>query len=242
MLINNNIFIKSIKIFLDYLLTFLLYQKINSFELITSKKKLKTITKLYFSRIFRQLKTYLSLINWLRDYVSHYIDISKLFQNRKIKLLRNDSIVENARRIYFNKTRLQYFTKQKLVSFVVLQKVLTKSFYLIHSNTKKQLFVDFDVNKKFDFDIMLYYMKKVFREHDKYSSQHVIELIFFFELIYYQCRIKVLIYRIENNKNCLSIEKNALYSQSNFETIIIYIAWRENWYCKTNNVNDNFYR
>ena len=94
-------------------------------------------------------------------------------------MLRNDSIVENARRIYFDKTRLHHFIKQKLTLFVVLQEIFTKFFYLIHSNTKKQLFIDFNVSKKFDFDVILYYVKKVFREHDKYSSRHVIESILF---------------------------------------------------------------
>ena len=141
-----------------------------------------------------------------------------------LKLFRNNLVVENVRRIYFNKIRLQYFTKQKLILLDILQNLLTKSFYLIHSNTKKQSFINFNVNKKFDFNIILYYIKKVFRKnHDKYSSQHVVQSIFFLLLIYHRYEIKILTYKIENNRNRLSIEKKTRYViKATFETTIIY--------------------
>ena len=52
-LIENNIFIKFIKVFIDYLSILLLNQKIDFFDLAIVEKKLKTITKFRFSRIFR---------------------------------------------------------------------------------------------------------------------------------------------------------------------------------------------
>ena len=58
----NNIFIKFIKAFLKYSFVQFLEQKINFFDLFINEKKLKIIVKLSFSRIFRQLKIYLSLI------------------------------------------------------------------------------------------------------------------------------------------------------------------------------------
>ena len=58
-----NIFIKFIKTFIDYLFVQLLDQKIDFYTLFTNEKKLKTIFKFQFSRIFRQLKTYLNLID-----------------------------------------------------------------------------------------------------------------------------------------------------------------------------------
>ena len=51
MLIANNIFIKSEKIFIEYLSVQLLNQKIDSFELTTFENKLKTIIKLFYSTI-----------------------------------------------------------------------------------------------------------------------------------------------------------------------------------------------
>ena len=62
-LTNNNIFIKLTKIYLNYSNVVLFDQKMNSLKFVIFEKKLKTIAKLHFSHIFRQLKTYLSLIN-----------------------------------------------------------------------------------------------------------------------------------------------------------------------------------
>ena len=62
-LVQFNIFIKFIKTFIDYSFVQLLDQKINFFDLFINEKKLKTISKFQFFRIFRQLKTYLNLID-----------------------------------------------------------------------------------------------------------------------------------------------------------------------------------
>ena len=62
-LTNNNIFIKFTKTFLNYFNVLLLKQKMNLFELIIVENKLKTIVKLQFSRILRQLKLYLNIID-----------------------------------------------------------------------------------------------------------------------------------------------------------------------------------
>ena len=124
-LTNNNIFIKLTKIYLKYSNVVLFDQKINSLKFVIFEKKLKIIAKLHFSRIFQQLKSYLNLTNWLRNYISHYVNVLKLFQNKKIELFSNDFVVENARRNYFSNFRFQYFTKQKLILFDVLQNILT---------------------------------------------------------------------------------------------------------------------
>ena len=79
-----NIFIKFIKTFIDYLFVQLLDQKIDFYTLFTNEKKLKTIFKFQFSRIFRQLKTYLNLIDWFKKYLSYYVDVSKIFQKKKL--------------------------------------------------------------------------------------------------------------------------------------------------------------
>ena len=136
-LIENNISIKSIKIFIDYSSISLLNQKVDFFDLITTKKKLNVIIKLRFSRIFRQLKTYLNFIKWMRDYIVHYVNIFKSLQNKKIELLRYESIVENARRVYFFKTRVQNFIEKKLVFFRFFQQLLFQLSFLIHVNIKR---------------------------------------------------------------------------------------------------------
>ena len=200
-LTENNISIKSTKAFIDYSFVSLLKQKIDSFDLTTTIEKLKTIAKFRFFRILRQLKAYLELTEWLRDYIINYVDISKSLQDRKTKMLRHESIIDNARRFYFFKTRLNNFTKIEIVSYKALQAVLIESFYFVYVNVKRSLFIDFDVSKKFDIDVMLYYVKKdVFKtfQLDFYSFKHAIESILFLsrlitsvEFKYWSTKLKI---------------------------------------------------
>ena len=55
-----NIALKSFKTFLKYFIVVLLEQKIDNFEFITTKKKLKIIFKFQFFVTLKQLKTYLN--------------------------------------------------------------------------------------------------------------------------------------------------------------------------------------
>ena len=139
MLIENNIFIKLIKIFVEYSTVQLLDQKINFFDLFISKEKLLAIAKLKFSIILNQLKTYLELIEWLREYVFFYARVSKSLQNRKTKLLRNDLVADRKRKSYFAKTKIRDRTQVELAFFLALQRLLFKSFYLIHSNKSRHV-------------------------------------------------------------------------------------------------------
>ena len=63
MLVENNISIKSKKVFIDYSIVHLLNQKINSLKLTIVEKKLKTIFRLFFLNIFQLFETYLNFIN-----------------------------------------------------------------------------------------------------------------------------------------------------------------------------------
>ena len=40
-----------------------------------------------------------------------------------------------------------------------MQNLLSKFFYLIHADIKRILFIDLNVNKEFDFDIIIYHVK-----------------------------------------------------------------------------------
>ena len=137
----------------------------------------------------------------MRDYISFYIDINKSFQKRKIELLRHDFSIENARRFYVFKTRLKKFFELKIIFFKTLQNMLIKLFYFVHVNNKRQLFINLNVNKKFDFDAHFYYVKKFFFKNfvlKQFSSRHVIELIFFLnrffisiEIRYWSTKLKI---------------------------------------------------
>ena len=223
-LVENNVSIKSTKTFLNYSFVSLLNQKIDSLDLITSKEKLRTIFKLRFFRIFRQLETYLSLIDWLRDYISYYVEIFKSLQNRKIDLFRDESTANNARKVYSFKIRVQYSIVAKLISFDVLQIILRKFFYLVHSNIKRQLFIDLDVSKKFDFEIMLYYVKKIyFNSNDKYSSRHAIESVLFLSRLFIDAKTRYWFTELEIANIVWILKKIRHIIEISFDKTIVYI-------------------
>ena len=155
----NNIIIKFKKIFVNYLIVQLFNQKIDLFNLVIAKHKLKVIVKLRFSKHFQQLKTYLKQINWLRNYIFYYIKIFKLLQKRKIKLLRNNSITNNIKIIYFKKIKIKYLIEKKFATFKILQAIFSKLLFLIHVNLICQLYINLNVNKKFDFNVMICWLK-----------------------------------------------------------------------------------
>ena len=61
------------KFFLNYFTIALLKQKVDVFDLIIATDKLETIVKLNFSYILKNLKIYLNLTKWLREFVTFYV-------------------------------------------------------------------------------------------------------------------------------------------------------------------------
>ena len=187
----NNIFIKSKKAFIDYLIVHLLNQKVDFLELIIVEKKLKAISRLFFSITFQLLETYLELTSWLRDYVSWYVEVAKSLQILKIELLHDESIVDNVRKIYSRNIKIKNSTVEKLTFFQILQLLLVKLFYLIHSNFTKKLFVNLDFSKKFELIDIIYHVKNIANWNDKnYSFRKFIESILFFSRLLIDVEIK----------------------------------------------------
>jgi hypothetical protein len=176
-LITNEIFVNSKKVFLRYEFVQLLDQRIDSLELSTDEEKLKAIFKLKFSRTLKQLKTYLDLIDWMRRYVSHYSTVFQSLQDRKTLLLKNSSIAESIRRKFSAFTRLLNSTSAEKIAFEFIQNSLFRSRHLIHVDIEKQLYEDIDVSKKFEIDVMIYHVED--EETEEYSSRSNIRLILF---------------------------------------------------------------
>ena len=116
----NNIFIKFEKTFIDYFTVHLFDQKIDSFDLITIEKKFKTISRLFFSITLQLLETYLEFTNWLRDYVSWYVEMFKSLQQLKIELLHDEFVINNVRKIYSRNIRIKNFTFEEIIFFQIL--------------------------------------------------------------------------------------------------------------------------
>lgn len=58
--------------------------------------------------------------------------------------------------------------------------MLTRSSYLMHANSSRQMYVDFNANKKFDIETMIYYVKFIIWDEKEYFFKKFIELIMFF--------------------------------------------------------------
>ena len=102
-----NITLKSMKIFLDYFMIELLEQKMNNLDFITIQKKLKTITSLTFFKTLKKLKINLEIIEYLKDYISYYVQKTKFLQKKKIMLLKNSSMKKSKKRSFNRKIILK---------------------------------------------------------------------------------------------------------------------------------------
>ena len=151
--------LNSKKFFLKYSFIMLLKQIVNVFEMITSEKKLTAIVKLFFSKTFKNLKTYLKMIDWMRNYVSFYVQISDFLQQRKILLLKSESIKENSRKRFSFIKLLKLFTDEKYEIYFILQNIFSKSSFLIHFASDRWLLINVNVFKQKDFEIMIFHVR-----------------------------------------------------------------------------------
>ena len=197
-LISVNIFIKFTKAFIDYSSMQLLSQKIDSLDLFTSEKKLRVIAKLQFFRTFRQLKTYLDFIDWMRKYVSFYVDVFKFLQKKKIILLKSAFKKKSVRKTFVNRIKIDNSISRKRVSYEIFQFLLSKFFYFIHHDSKRQIYVNLNANKEFDIDVVVYHVKKNFIKSNEYSVKSFIQSIMFLfrllnsiEIRYWSTEMKV---------------------------------------------------
>ena len=219
----------------------------NFLKLTIVENKLKIIFKLRFSRTFRQLKFYINFINWLRDYFHFYVDISASLQQRKIEFQRHKFNANNVRRIFVNKTRIDRFIEKKLTFFKAIQKILFKSFYLIHTNSNRQFYIDLNVNKKFDINAMFYYIKKKHVvEIDKFSSRHVIELVLFLnrlitnvETRYWSTKLKIvdIVWMLKKTRHIVKIFINIIIIYINHNVVLKIISQTTLFITFTNKLN-----
>ena len=178
--------LKSFKIFLKYFIIVLFEQKIDNFELITIEKKLKIIFKFQFFVTLKQLKTYLDLIEWIRNYVSYYVQLTNSLQIRKTFILKSFFVKSNARKRFNNNICLNIFIDFEIVFYEIIQKKNFKSIFLVYHNKIRQLYVDVNAFHERDFDVTIFHVKndkKMFIKND-------IEFILFLNKIFTLIEIK----------------------------------------------------
>ena len=124
----------------------------------TTKNKLKIIRDLKFSRTLKHLKTYLKKIDYLRQYVIYYTQKAITLQRKKTRFFvtfsTKNEFVNNFERIL-----LKIFIFDEVDFFNQLQNFFNRIKFLIHYNKTRIFYIDVNVSKKREFDIIIYYVK-----------------------------------------------------------------------------------
>ena len=148
------------KSFLNYSIVALLDQKIDAFDLTIAANKLTAIINLKFFYILKNLKSYLSLIDWLRNYIAWYAQKSNPLQRRKTLLLRSSPTnKKRQRKIYSAKTVVKKPFAAELDSYRQLQKAFSKAKLFVHHDPTRITYVNVDAFKRRDFDVVIYHLK-----------------------------------------------------------------------------------
>ena len=150
----------SIKFYLSYLSVILLNQQINNLNMFIFAEKMIAIILLRFSYILRNLEIFLNLIEWLWSSISHYAQRASSLQKKKILLIR--TIFVNKKKNFVKKKisiNIKYeFNELKIIAFKNLQKIFISLIFLIHYNKLRQLYVDLNAFKQWDFAAMIYHV------------------------------------------------------------------------------------
>ena len=166
------------KSFFEYSLIILFDQIVNVFEMITSEKKLAAIIKLIFSKIFKKLKIYVKLTNWMRNYISYYAQILKLLQKRKILFLKNKFNKNNFKKRFSIVRILKELIIEKYESYQHLQKIFSKSSFFIHFNSHRSFFINVNAFKQMNIDVMIFHVVSD-SESDEIFIKNQIQFIMF---------------------------------------------------------------
>ena len=222
-----NITLKIFKTYFEYFSIFLLSQKIDSFDLATTKKKLKIITKLFFSAFLKTLKKYIEMTEWFKNYVPYYAQKSKTLQRKKTKLLKNDSVKNSIKKNFNQKILLKNFSTEKLQFYEQLQKNFSRLSWLTHFDILKQLYADIDVSKD-GFDVMIYHVKNN-SKIDKISDKRQIKSILFFSKFFTEIESKYWSTKLKMTTFVWTIRRIVHMIRSSKHFTVIYIDHEANF-------------
>ena len=81
-------------------------------------------------------------------------------QKRKIRLLRHVFIKRRSRQQHNRRISIENSSFAKIDEFNQLQEIFNRFIFLIYFDNIKILYIDIDVNKKRNFDIIIYHVKR----------------------------------------------------------------------------------
>ena len=134
------------------------------------KKRIAILQDLFFLKTLKNLEIYLDLTDWLWQYISYYAQWTELLQNRKTASLCEDSTADQARKNYLKKTLISEISELEKMIFEFIQKIFDDFNFLHHQNFNQQLYVNLNVSKWHEFDVMIYHMQN---NHDNLLNHTV---------------------------------------------------------------------
>lgn len=90
-----NVIIILIKTFLGYFNINLLDRKVDFFDIIIIKDKLKIINEIAYLNILKDFKYYFKFMSYLYNLIYYYVQLASLLQKLKTRLLKNVFIKNN---------------------------------------------------------------------------------------------------------------------------------------------------
>ena len=105
------------------------------------------------------MKIYLDKIEYLRQYVIYYAQKTVVFQRRKTRLFRDALNKKRTRKVHSTRILINSFISEKINSFNQLQEFFIRINFFVHFDKSRILFIDFDVSKKRDWNVMIYHVK-----------------------------------------------------------------------------------
>ena len=166
------------KIFIKFSSLILLKQIIDALDLITTKEKLAVIVRLVFSQTLKNLKIYLKLIDWLRQYIFYYAQIFESLQQRKIIFLKNDFAKKNLKKKIFKNFFFDESIDAKHQAYEYLQFRFNKSSFLTYFNANKSFFIDVNVLKKRKFGVMIFHVQNNFEKKSIFLKNEIQSIMF----------------------------------------------------------------
>ena len=217
-----NIIIKISKTFLKYLTIALLDQKMNNLNMMITNEKFVAIQSFRFLILLKHLKTYFDKIKYFRQYVSYYVQKVKLLQNRKTRLLQDESIKDAIKKRHARNVTLNESTFVEINSFQQLQDNLNKSTFLIHFNKIKRFYINIDVSQKRDYEVMIYHVKKNMKRRNHPLIRNNVLFIMFLNKILSKTKTRYWLTKFKMIAFVWTVRKLCLIIFSSNHSIIIY--------------------
>jgi hypothetical protein len=178
-----NVALNSKKTFLEYSSIVLLEQIMNALELTTVDEKLAAIINLAFSFTLKKLEKYLNLTEYLRVYVSWYAQTFLSLQNRKILLLKQASVKDKSRKVFVKKILLNDSTQAEVQFYEHLQAIFSKKSFLRHCSELRKLFIDVNISKNKDVEVMIFHVKKDSKKDIIFTRDEIESIMFLSKIL-----------------------------------------------------------